>query len=194
MTIQNNYLRLCWQNSHYCPAWCPVEQSEFGFEYCTTDYYNILEDPQIDCVFVTTRPNLHAKLTIEALKKGKDVFVEKPLALSLAELNEIASTLRENPQRLMVGLNRRFASLIQKANQLLQGVREPLIVHYLINSAPFSKDAMIVDPVEGGGIVKGDWCHLIDLAQFLPPEHLIEIELSHCYIILVITFGILNNA
>ncbi len=140
---------------------------KFGFEYCTTDYREILEDPGIDCVLIATRPRLHAEIVLEALRHGKDVFVEKPLCLAPSELKEIVSVLKEKPQRLMVGYNRRFSSLAVKTREFLKGIGEPLIVRYLIDTAPFAKEAYLIDPNEGGGIVRGDWGLLIDLAQFL---------------------------
>ena len=140
---------------------------KFGFEYCTTDYNEILEDPDIDCVLIATRPNLHAGIVVEALNHGKDVFVEKPLALSVSELKEIVTTLRKKPHRLMVGLNRRFASLVLRAKEFLNEGGQPLVIYYLISTPPFPKDAWILDRNDGGGIVKGDMCHMVDLAQFL---------------------------
>lgn len=140
---------------------------KFGFEYCTTDYREILRDSEIDAVLIATRPNLHAEMVIEALRHGKDVLVEKPLCLSLPELKEILSVWKENPRRLLVGYNRRFSTFAIRARETFQGIGEPLVVRYLVNTAPFAREAYLVNPNEGGGIVRGDWGLLIDLAQFL---------------------------
>ncbi len=149
---------------------------KFGFEYNTTDYNDILKDPNIHCVLIATRPNLHANLIVEALSQGKDVYVEKPLALSLPELTRIIDTIREHPQRLMIGYNRRFSSLSGIARNAFEHIREPLFVRYIIRSQPFSKDAYLLDPIEGGGIVRGDWGLLIDLAQFLTASRPVKVH------------------
>lgn len=140
---------------------------KFGFEYCTTDHQAILTDPEIDCVIIATRHDLHARLAIEALNHGKDVFVEKPLALSLSELKEIVAAYRQNAGRLMVGFNRRFSPFSIKAKDLLSAVSEPLVVNYRVNAGFIPRESWVHDPSEGGGRILGEVCHFVDLAQFL---------------------------
>jgi predicted dehydrogenase/threonine dehydrogenase-like Zn-dependent dehydrogenase len=141
---------------------------KFGFAYCTGDYQEILNDPEIDAVIIATRHNLHAPLVIEALRAGKAVFVEKPLALNEEELQEVikAYTSASNP-RLMVGFNRRFAPLIQQIQDLWGPKRGPWIVHYRLNAGSLPQDHWLHDPEEGGGRIIGEACHFIDLLQFL---------------------------
>jgi len=140
---------------------------KFGFEYCTTDYNQILEDSDIDCVLIATRHNLHAKLVKEALAHGKDVFVEKPLALSLLELKEVVTAYKQNSGRLMVGFNRRFSPFSIKAKELLAEIKEPLVINYRVNAGFIPRESWVHDPIEGGGRILGEVCHFIDLAQFL---------------------------
>ena len=141
---------------------------KFGFAYCTGDYQEILNDPEIDAVIIATRHNLHAPLVIEALRAGKAVFVEKPLALNEEELQGVikAYTSASNP-RVMVGFNRRFAPLIQQIQDLWGPKRGPWIVHYRVNAGPLPQDHWLHDPEEGGGRIIGEACHFIDLLQFL---------------------------
>lgn len=139
---------------------------KYGFEYCTTDYSQILEDPEIDCVLIATRHNLHAKLVIEALNHGKDVFVEKPLALSPSELKEVITTYKQHSGRLMVGFNRRFSPFSLKAKEYLVKMNEPLVINYRVNAGLVPKESWVHDPSEGGGRILGEVCHFIDLAQF----------------------------
>lgn len=68
---------------------------KFGFAQATTDYRVLLEDPEINTLFIATRHNLHARLVIEALQAGKHVFVEKPLALNRAELQAVAAAYQD---------------------------------------------------------------------------------------------------
>jgi threonine dehydrogenase-like Zn-dependent dehydrogenase len=80
----------------------------------TTDYAAVLNDNQVDLVMITTRHNLHAEMVIDALKKDKHVFVEKPLALDYEELLQISTAYEESKGTLMVGYNRRFSPHIKK--------------------------------------------------------------------------------
>ena len=139
---------------------------KFGFEYCSTDYKEILEDADIDCVLIVTRHNLHAKLVIEALRYGKDVFVEKPLALSLHELEEVVATYKKSSGRLMVGFNRRFSPFSLKAKDLFGKMNEPIVINYRVNAGFLPKESWVHDPSEGGGRVLGEVCHFVDLVQF----------------------------
>ena len=152
---------------------------KFGFEYCTTDYKEILEDPAIDCVFIATRHGLHAKLVVEALRVGKDVLVEKPLALNEEELREIVSAYQEARYKgnrvgkgdrrplLMVGFNRRFSPFTTKAVEFFQPRSEPLAITCRVNAGYIGKESWVHDPVEGGGRIIGEVCHFVDLVQYL---------------------------
>lgn len=145
---------------------------KYRFEECATDYQQILKDPTIDAVMIVTRHNLHAPLVMDALQAGKDVFVEKPLCLSEDELEKITELHRSletasKPSVLMVGFNRRFSPLINKAKEFFAGHSSPLTIHYRINAGLLPKDSWINDPVEGGGRIRGEVCHFADLIQYL---------------------------
>ncbi len=140
---------------------------KYHFDYCTTDYKKILNDSDIDCVIIATRHNLHAKLVIESLKHGKDVFVEKPLALSKEELTDISSTYAQYNGRLMVGFNRRYSPYSIKTKEILKNINEPLMITYRINAGFIPKESWVHDPKEGGGRILGEVCHFVDLIQFL---------------------------
>jgi predicted dehydrogenase/threonine dehydrogenase-like Zn-dependent dehydrogenase len=140
---------------------------KFGFEYCTSDYEQILDDPSIDCVMIATRHNLHAKLVVQALKRGKHVFVEKPLAVNRSELEEIIVTWKDNHGGLMVGFNRRFSPFSSKAREWIDQVSEPMVVNCRVNAGPVPKESWVHDPVEGGGRIIGEICHFVDLIQYL---------------------------
>ena len=142
--------------------------NKFGAEEMTTDTSSVLANPSINTVFITTRHNSHADLTIEALEAGKHVFVEKPLALDLEQLARVTETHRAHPkQQLMVGFNRRFAPHAIKVRELLQSRSEPVAVNILVNAGEIPKDVWYHDPEIGGGRIIGEGCHFIDLAMFL---------------------------
>jgi predicted dehydrogenase len=146
---------------------------KFGFAYCTCDYHELLNDPEINCIVIATRHNLHAPLTLEALRAGKHVFVEKPLCLNEIELREIFSayssrlTPHASPPFLMVGFNRRFSPFIQELKKFLAKRMGPLIMSYRVNAGYVPPDHWVHDPSEGGGRILGEVCHFVDLLQYL---------------------------
>jgi predicted dehydrogenase len=141
--------------------------AQFGFAYATTDYRQILEDPQTHCVFIATRHNLHARLAAEALRSRKAVFVEKPLAVTEDELREVLKAARESGSMLFVGFNRRFAPLARRIKSLLGARAGPMALLYRVNAGPLPPEHWAHDPSEGGGRIIGEVCHFIDFAQYM---------------------------
>jgi len=146
--------------------------AKFGFAYCTTDYRELLKDPDVDCIFIATRHNLHAWLVVEALEAGKHVFVEKPLALNARQLQQVTeaytSALGGRPSAVvMVGFNRRFSPFTVQAREWLTPRSEPLVVNCRVNAGFVPGDSWVHDPVEGGGRIIGEVCHFVDLIQYL---------------------------
>lgn len=145
--------------------------SKHGFEISTTDSARILNDPEINTVVITTRHNAHARMVIEALRSGRNVFVEKPLCLTFAELDEIREVyhqaIRNHPLRLMVGFNRRFSPLTRMAHQSLANSNAPLSIVITVNAGQIPADHWSQDIQSGGGRIVGEACHFIDLIRFL---------------------------
>jgi predicted dehydrogenase/threonine dehydrogenase-like Zn-dependent dehydrogenase len=138
----------------------------FGFRYCTTDSERILGDPEVNAVVIATRHDLHAAQTIAALRAGKHVFVEKPLCLTEAELDEIAHTHREHPAVLMAGFNRRFAPMSVALRDFFRATGEPLMIHYRVNGG-FIPRTEWIQQEQGGGRLVGEGVHFIDWATWL---------------------------
>lgn len=141
----------------------------YGASYVTSDYKEILNDDQIDLVMILTRHDQHASLVIECLKAGKNVFVEKPLAINEIELNEIKSVLRDknrlNSPTLFVGFNRRFSSHIQRLKKAINDAApSPVHLIYNINAGFINEDSWVH---EDGGRIIGEVCHFIDTAVYL---------------------------
>lgn len=170
---------------------------KFGFQETTTDTSALITDPAINTVVITTRHNSHARLTCEALQAGKHVFVEKPLCMTLDELENIeevmmvrgdevkkasngsSSTahlpnLPSSPPLLMVGFNRRFAPQIKKIKELLAGVSGPKSFIMTVNAGAIPADHWTQDPQAGGGRLIGEACHFIDLLRFLSNNAIVE--------------------
>lgn len=139
-----------------------------GFDYTTTDYTELLADPKISAVLITTRHNLHASMVVAALRAGKNVLVEKPLCLNSAELEEVMDAWRhptEAPSIVMVGLNRRFASAsIALEKSMGTG---PCLIQCRVNAGAIPAGSWVQDADEGGGRAVGEICHFIDLIHAL---------------------------
>jgi predicted dehydrogenase len=142
----------------------------FGFSYCTTGIERLLEDSSIDAVFIGTRHGTHARFEIQALNAGKHVFVEKPMVVTEAQLDEIIVAYNDantkQPAGLMVGLNRRFAPMTVKLKEAFHSVA-PVQMIYRVNSGNISTSTWLHEEEEGGGMLIGEMCHFVDLMQFI---------------------------
>jgi predicted dehydrogenase/threonine dehydrogenase-like Zn-dependent dehydrogenase len=140
---------------------------KFTVQYSTTNNDDILSDLEVDAVIITTRHNTHARMCIAALKAGKHVFVEKPLALSLDEINEIIEVYEQTNKTLTVGFNRRFSPFVQDIKQKLGGLNLPINVIATINAGDIPTNHWTQDMSIGGGRIIGEACHFIDLITYL---------------------------
>ena len=140
-----------------------------NFANASTDVTQLLANDKINIVVIATQHNLHADQVIEALKSGKSVFVEKPLALNHDELDEIEQAYKdqEGKCKLMVGYNRRFAPQIIKMKSLLTSVSEPKSFIMTMNAGAIPANHWTQDLEVGGGRIIGEACHYIDLMRFL---------------------------
>jgi predicted dehydrogenase/threonine dehydrogenase-like Zn-dependent dehydrogenase len=140
----------------------------YGAEYCTSDPDEIIVDPNVDALVIATRHDQHAGLTAAAIRAGKAVFVEKPLAIDPAGLADVVEAVEKsaNP-RLMVGFNRRFAPLTRRCREFFADVAEPLFISCRVNAGALPADSWVLDPVEGGGRILGEICHFVDTITFL---------------------------
>ena len=138
-----------------------------GFQQVTTDTDALLAEPAIDTVVIATRHDTHAALVIRALKAGKHVYVEKPLALLDEDIDAIGEALEASGRHLCVGFNRRFAPATQEARRLLAGRAGPLVATLTMNAGALPADHWAHDPHEGGGRLLGEGCHFLDLARYL---------------------------
>jgi predicted dehydrogenase len=154
---------------------------KFGFQYATSSDEEIVNDPNINTVAILTRHDSHADLVVKALKAGKNVFVEKPLAIDTAGLNKIIKhlTADHRPQTgkgdqpsivsglLAVGFNRRFAPLAQQLKLSIVNRQSSMYVHYRVNAGYIPLNHWTQDETIGGGRIIGEACHFIDFITFL---------------------------
>ena len=138
---------------------------KFGFKHSTTDYRELLRDEDVDTVLITTRHDLHAKMVVEGLQAGKNVFVEKPLALNNEELQQIIEVYEQSGKTLTVGFNRRFSPHMEKIKSLIGDSQMNVIA--TMNAGFIPANVWVHDMKTGGGRIIGEACHYIDLISFL---------------------------
>ncbi|MEZ7172923.1 bi-domain-containing oxidoreductase [Sporosarcina sp. OR05] len=145
-----------------------------GFERASTDTNHVIKESDINAMFITTRHDSHANITMKGLENGKHVFVEKPLCLSREELEKIKTI--EHKQILMVGFNRRFSPHIVKMKGLLATVAQPKSIIITVNAGEIPADHWTQDLKVGGGRIIGEGCHFIDLARFLADSKILGVQ------------------
>ncbi|MEK6903119.1 MAG: bi-domain-containing oxidoreductase [Nanoarchaeota archaeon] len=139
---------------------------QFHADYCTSDFLSLLADLHIDLVFIATKNNLHAPLTIQAAQAKKNVFLEKPMAMNENELKEMIREIKKNNIFFTLGLNRRFSPLAKMAKESLQDRAHPLMIIYRFNDENKAERAW-VDQDEGGGRILHLANHMVDVCTWL---------------------------
>src|SRR5262249_19126797 len=145
-------------------------RARYGGSYATGDAQQILDDRAVGAVVVATRHDSHARYVVEALRRDKHVFVEKPLCLTEEELEEIERVAAASSGIVMVGFNRRFSPLVAAMSAHFAGRREPMAMTYRVNSGRIplrSETGWVHDPAAGGGRIMGEVCHFVDTLQAL---------------------------
>jgi predicted dehydrogenase/threonine dehydrogenase-like Zn-dependent dehydrogenase len=141
--------------------------NQFGARYASTDYEAVLADPDVDAVIIATRHHLHGTMALAALKAGKHVLLEKPLALTAAELDALdafVSSAGDGSRLpvLLTGFNRRFSPYGRRMAELVAGRSAPFVLNYRMNAGYIPLDHWVHGP-HGGGRNLGEACHIYDL-------------------------------
>jgi predicted dehydrogenase/threonine dehydrogenase-like Zn-dependent dehydrogenase len=150
----------------------------FPFDYVTNDYLKLLADDEIDLIVVSTQHNSHAKFIIEALEAGKHVYCEKPLCLTIEELDKIEAVYRISKGELFCGMNRRHAPLIQQIKKNLSTDKIPAVYDYICNAGYIPEDHWTQDEKVGGGRIIGEACHFVDVIQYLDGSELLSLNVT----------------
>ena len=137
----------------------------FHFEQCTPNEEDIMNNPDINTLFIATRHDSHAKYVIDGLKNGKNVYVEKPLCLNVEELVEIQKLCEEKQKSVMIGFNRRFSPHAQAIKKKFGSGKMSMI--YRCNAGSIPADTWIQDLKIGGGRIIGEACHFIDFMAYI---------------------------
>lgn len=144
---------------------------KYKFNYCTNNADEIITDSNTNTIFIATRHNQHAEFVLKGLDAGQNIFVEKPLAMNIEELNEIEKSYLKNSKDgkssiLMVGYNRRFAPFTKELKKIFKD-EQPKSMNFRINAGAIPKEHWVNDIEIGGGRVIGEACHFIDLAMYI---------------------------
>ena len=157
----------------------------FGFEFCTSNENDIIDNDEINTIFIATRHDSHAEYVMKALRAGKNVFVEKPLCIKEQELGQIVELLNSqigkdnfssdnttppinkltNNAILMVGYNRRFSPFAKIIKENFGD--GPMAMTYRVNAGAIPRESWIQDPDFGGGRIIGEVCHFVDFLTFM---------------------------
>lgn len=138
-----------------------------GARLCTTDYRELLASDAVDAVLIATQHNTHAQIALDALRAGKHVFVEKPLALMVEDAQAVCDAVAQTGRLLTVGFNRRFSRHAQAAKAALAAMPGSKMVVYRCNAGPLPKNHWAADPAIGGGRILGECVHFFDFVCWL---------------------------
>jgi predicted dehydrogenase/threonine dehydrogenase-like Zn-dependent dehydrogenase len=151
----------------------------FGFARAVSPS-ELLQDKDADAVFVLSRDDSHAHYVMAALSSRKAVLVEKPLAVSRDQLDEIRRAYEaDQPGNaapfVMVGYNRRFAPFTRKLQEFFAGGREPMMINIRVNAGYLPHDHWVQSKIGGGGRIVGELCHFVDWARFVVGHRIVSV-------------------
>lgn len=157
-----------------------IHGEKAGFAEASTDMASLLANPAINSLAIVTRHDTHARFVAQALKAGKHVFVEKPLAIDREGLGAVQAAYEaaqtKGGAQVMVGFNRRFSPQVQKMKALLSPVKEPKSFIMTMNAGAIPANHWTQDNAAGGGRIIGEACHFIDLMRFLAGSPIVSVQ------------------
>lgn len=148
------------------PANAKSAAEKFGFAQAGTDGVEVVESPETDALFIATQHDTHGDYVVRGLERGKQVFVEKPLAINEEELQRIEMLGAAGKDRLMVGFNRRFSESFGAIRDHMRTIDEPLVALYRVNAGHIPSSHWVQRPEQGGRII-GEACHFVDTISSL---------------------------
>jgi predicted dehydrogenase/threonine dehydrogenase-like Zn-dependent dehydrogenase len=147
----------------------------FDADYASTNFQDVLDDPAVDAVLISTRHHLHAPLAIRAAHAGKAILLEKPMALHQQELDQLIQAIQESSVPFMVAYNRRFSPAICRIKEVVTARVNPLMIFYRMNAGYLPPEHW-TQTAQGGGRIVGEACHIFDLFQYLVNAPVVEIH------------------
>ncbi|RLB79063.1 MAG: oxidoreductase [Deltaproteobacteria bacterium] len=150
----------------------------FKAGFCTTDYHEIINSPEIDAIVVATRHDSHAQIATDAVKAGKHVLLEKPMAINRDELDCLKKTVLEGKVVFTVGFNRRYSPVISDTIKVLEKLPKPYHILYRVNAGKIAANHWTQQRNVGGGRIIGEGCHFIDLIKYLVGENICDVSVG----------------
>jgi len=148
---------------------------KYGFSNIYSSVDKVINDENVNTIFIATRHDTHARLIIKGIKANKHIFVEKPMAIKESELEEICTAFKKSEQNhLMIGFNRRFSPAVQEVKNIFSNEQSKTI-NIRVNAGQMPLDHWVNDPKVGGGRIIGEACHFIDLAMYLAGSNIISV-------------------
>ncbi len=147
---------------------------QFDADYASTNFQDVLDDPEVDAVLICTRHHLHAQQAMEAARAGKAILLEKPMALNESELDQLARVIKETGVPFLVGFNRRFSPSARRAKEIIADRKNPMMIFYRMNAGYLPPEHW-TQTSEGGGRIIGEACHIFDLFQYLVNSPVVEV-------------------
>ncbi|MCM8804554.1 MAG: Gfo/Idh/MocA family oxidoreductase [Candidatus Omnitrophica bacterium] len=147
-----------------------------------SDYREFLENREIDVVYVGTPNYLHAKISIDALKKGKYVFCEKPLGLNREEIKEVIKAEKESGRYLQVDFEMRYSKMSKRIKDIIDNgeigeVKNIYFIHCPGGSGFKKKEGdWRAEPMKVGGYYFEEGCHRLDIFRYWMNEEIEKVE------------------
>lgn len=137
-----------------------------GARLVTADYRELLADPAVDAVLISSGTAAHAQIIADAARAGKHIFCEKPVALTLAETDAALDAVREAGVTLQLGFNRRFDPTFRRAHDARASgeIGEPHLLHIISRDPAPPPPAYVAT---SGGIFLDMTIHDFDMARYL---------------------------
>lgn len=144
---------------------------QYGMHYATEDARRVIEDPDIDLVYIASNHASHAEYAIQALEAGKNVHIEKPHAVDDDQLLRLCRTMERTAGSVRLGFNRPASALGQKTRSLLASQEGAMMLNWFVAGHEIPPDHWYYRPEEGGRIL-GNLCHWTDFSmQMVDREH-----------------------
>lgn len=140
-------------------------REKYGGEYVSDDPERLFKDPEVDAVLITTWHDTHAPYSLRALESGKHVLIEKPMAMTEKECDEVLEAERRSGLKYMVAFRCRFA---KGAKDVKREIPNPdNIIAHARTGGIWPETIWAQDPLKGGGQILSQGCHVVDLMFYL---------------------------
>jgi predicted dehydrogenase len=152
--------------------------THYQIPIATSNYTKILEDPEIDIIMILTHHDSHANYAIQAIQAGKQVFIEKPIAITEEDCKKIEEVLKENPVTVNIGFNKIHSPLTNKAKEIFKERKMPLLINYRMQSQMNKTKGWCYDEKEGGGRLIGEHSTTIYYLREFVNSPIINIQIN----------------